>query len=303
MYHFFKYLLIISLMAYGSFALSKTLTFKTFSYPNAQEVEMLKVHDTGINLEVCCYYPDLYDYMQLKKLNLQTIKITSGYFPTKYQMNILDRLVGTKVIIEVSEVFPNERDHQIINNSNIDNLIINSFDFPTADEVQTYNKFKKNLRFNITKREYPLPRHMKHIKKLNKDFTVGFYNPVPPGPGYANFFNDLKTNKVFVIVDKFPYGMDHVGINMLTKSKIEIMANERLMPQDVETMNKIELDSLVVLKDQYPLNEEFFSSMLSIEKMNIVIEDNGAGSLLSEEYDEVFSRAKNLISLKFPRIL
>ena len=303
MYNFFKHLLIIGLLAYGSFGFSKTLSFKTFSYPNAAEVGVLKSHDVPIELEVFGYYPDIYDYVQLNKLNLTELKIIAGYFPTKYQMDILDRLIKTKVTIEVSEVFPGPIDHQVINESNIELLVINSFDFPTAEEVGTYNKFKKGVRFNITRREYPLPKHMKHIKKLNKEFTVGFYNPVPPGPGYANFFNDLETNKVFVIVDQFPYGMDAVGINMLTKSKIEIMANERLMPQDVEVMNQIRLESHVVLVDQYPLNEEFFSSMLSIESMSIELLDNGSGDLLSEEYDDFFSKMSTSLMLKFPRVL
>tara|TARA_B100000886_G_scaffold276045_1_gene199985 strand:- start:363 stop:1235 length:873 start_codon:yes stop_codon:yes gene_type:complete len=290
-------------MAYGSFGFSKSLTFKSFNYPNSSEVEALKRHNVKVNLEVCCFYPDLYDFMQLNKLNPASLKITSGYFPTKYQMNILDRLIGTKVIIEVSEVFPNELDHRIINESSIDQLIINSFDFPTAGEVNTYNQFKKNVRFNITKREYPLPRHMKHIKNLKNDFTVGFYNPVPPGPGYANFFNDLKTNKVFVIVDKFPYGMDAVGINMLTKSKIEIRPNERLMPQDLEVINAIRLESLVVLTDQYPLDNEFFKNLLSIKNKNIQLQDNGTGDLLNDEYDEVFSQIDTDLNLWFPIII
>ena len=97
--------------------------------------------------------------------------------------------------------------------------------------------------------------------------------------------------------------MDHVGINMLTKSKIEIRSEERLMPQDVETINKIKLESLVVLKDQYPLNEEFFNSMLSISNKNIQILDNGTGDLLSEEYDDVLSRSQTEIDIKLPRVL
>ena len=102
-------------------------------------------------------------------------------------MSIIDRLIDTKVTIEVSEVFPNSMDHKIVNESNIDLLIINSFDFPTANEVSTIINLKKDVRFNITRREYPLPRHMKHIKNLNKDFTVGFYNPVPPAQDMQNF--------------------------------------------------------------------------------------------------------------------
>ena len=290
-------------MAYASLGFSKTLTFRSFSYPNAAEVETLKLHNSAIKLEICCYFPDLKDYIELRKLKLSELRITSGYFPTKYQMDILDRLLDTKVTIEVSEVFPNSMDHQIINNSNLGHLIINSYDFPTAQEVETYNKFKKSVRFNITRREYPLPKHMKHIKKLKEDFTVGFYNPVPPGPGYANFFNDLKTNKVFVIVDKFPYGMDAVGINMLTKSKIEIRPNERLMPQDVKVINQIKLQSLIVLKDQYPLNEDFFSSMLSINGKKLELQDNGSGDLLNEEYDDEFSQLQNEVNLKFPLFL
>jgi len=303
MYNFFKYLVILSLLAYGSFGFSKTLTFKSFYYPTASDVDQLKAHDSDINLEVCCYYPSLSDYIQLNKLNIRSLKITAGTFPTSYEMKILDRLIGTKVIIEVSEVFPGSIDHQIINKSNIEELIINSYDFPTSDEVQAYNGFKKHVRLNILRRKYPLPKHMKHIKKLKKEFTVGFFNRIPPGIGYANFFNDLKTNKVFVIVEKFPYGTDYEGINLLTKSKIEIRANERLMPQDVEQINKIKIDSLVVLKDQYPLTDEFFQRMLSITDKKVELEDNGSGDLLNEEYDQFYSRAQNEVNLRFPLFL
>lgn len=290
-------------MAYASFGFSKTLTFRSFYYPTANDVEILNAHKSDINLEVCCFFPNLYDFVQLNKLNVSSLKIMAGAFPTSYDMKMLDRLVGTKIIIEVSEVFPSEYDHQIINKSNIDELIINSKDFPTIEEVQAYNGFKKHVRLNILRREYPLPRHMKNIKKLKQEFTVGFYNPVPPGIGYANFFNDLKTNKVFVIVDKFPYGDDYKGINSLTNSKIEIRPYERLMPQDVEQINKIKLESLVVLKDQDPLNDEFFKRMLSISDKKIELEDNGSGDLLNEEYDEFYSRAQNEVNLKFPVIL
>ena len=303
MYSFFKYLMIVSLMAYGSFGFSETLTFKSFSYPTSQDVTKLQAHEGSINLEICCSYPDLYDYMKLNKLNINELKITAGFFPTKYQMDILDRLSEAKVIIEVSEVFPGPMHHRVINESNIHQLIINSYDFPTAQEVNTYNQFKKQFRLNITKREYPLPRHMKHIKKLKEEFTVGFYNPVPPGPGYANFFNDLKTNKVFVIVEQFPYGMDAVGINMLKKSKIEIRPDERLMPQDVEVLNEIKLESTVVLKDQAPLDTEYFDSLLKIESKKIELHDDGTGELMSEEYDEIFSQIPQELGLTFPLFL
>ena len=303
MYSLIKQFIVISMLCYASLGFSKTLTFKSAYYPTTEEVTQLISHGGEISMEICCYYPDMYDYMRLKKLNLKSLKVTAGYFPTKYQMNLLDRLSDTKVSIEVSEVFPNEMDHRILNESNVDLVIINSNEYPTAEEVGTYNKIKKNVRINFLHREYPLPKHMKHIKKLNNDFTVAFFNKVPPGPGYANFFNDLKTNKVFVIIEQFPYGMDAVGINMLTKSKIEVIPNEKLMPQDVEILNQIKLETMVSLKDQYPLNEEFFNSLLSIEGKLIKLEDNGTGDLLDDQYDDIFSQGRSKIEVVLPRIL
>ena len=290
------------MMAYASFGFSKTFTFKSFYYPNADDVVKLKAYDAELNLEVCCYFPDMYDYMHLKKLNLKKLKITAGYFPTSFQMKLLDRLSETKIEIEVSNVFANEMDHQIINNSKLASLIINSDEYLTKEEVDSYNHFKKDVRINILKREYPLPKHMKFLKMLNPKFTVGFFNKVPPGPGYANFFNDLKMNKVFVIVEQFPYGMDAVGINMLTQSKIEIMADEKLMPQDVEIINQIKIESTILLKDQYPLNDEFFNSLLGIKGKIISLEDNGTGDLLTDKYDEILSQSESEISFKFPRL-
>ena len=302
MSYLFKQFLVISLLIYSAFGFSNELIFHKYGYPNKAEAEKLMAHDREVSLSVCCYYPDIYDYVQLKKINLKQLKITAGYFPTKAEMDVLDRLKAN-VIIEVSEVYPNSMDHRIVNESNLSQLIINSYDFPTHSEVMTYNQFKKNVRLNITRREYPLPKHMKHIKKLKEDFTVGFYNPVPPGPGYANFFNDLKTNKVFVIVDKFPYGMDAVGINMLEKSQIEIRPDERLMPQDVKIMNEIKIETLVVLHDQLPIDEDFLSSLVSIEGKKIILEDNGSGELLKPHYQDIFSTSSSEINLFFEQIL
>ena len=204
-----------------------------------------------MNFNICCRYPTEEEVHLLNKLNLKFLNIEAGFFPSQEEMNILNQYSG-EYSIELREVFPSEVDFKRLNSSKIKQLIINSRDFLTLGEAVAFNNFDINVRININHNEYPLPKHMKILKLLNSHFTVAFKNRALPGVGYANFFNALKTKKVFTSVDKFPYGEDYLGVNSLTNSTIEILSNEYLYFLDVDQINKMNASKIVNLGDQSP---------------------------------------------------
>ena len=62
------------------------------------------------------------------------MKLLVGHFPSVEEMMILNAYRGNYTL-EMSEVFPSERDYRLLNNSKITQLIINSKDFLTRGEA------------------------------------------------------------------------------------------------------------------------------------------------------------------------
>ena len=262
---FFSFILLLPISV-----LSFEVQYELPSYPNRDQISAFKNED-GVSFKFCCYYPSKSEVLVLNSISPGHIHIKAGFFPSMSEIEALNQITGG-YSIEVSEVFPGPEDYSNINNSNIKELIINSSDFITKGEAVAFNGFDVNVRLNINHKEYPLPRHMKILRLLNKNITIGFKNDVPPGIGYANFFNNLNLKKVFNITNKFPYGDDAIGINGLTQSRIEISPEERLMPQDLPVLNDIKLDKNIYLKDQRPYTNELIQRINSINASNIYID-------------------------------
>jgi len=258
----------------------------------------MMTYDQDIVLDVCCRYPTKREILNVKKSGAKKLIVRGGHFPSIDQIKTIES-IGIEYEILLSEVFPSDQNIIDINNSKISQLIIFSKDFPYLGEVQAFNKFSKNVRFNMTKGTFPTMEHMIVIRQFKPEITVGFYNKVPPGPGYANFFNDLNTKKVFVITEQFPYGMDAVGLNMLTNSRVEIMPEERLMSQDVPIINEIKLSTIVNLKNPYPVNNEFISLVKKVHVDKITIEDSGDGDLMSPRMTEMIENSFSPVTIKF----
>jgi hypothetical protein len=283
---------ILFLLTFFNDASALEYNFNRYNYPTKNELGSL-IKSDPVSLTICCSYPSKEDVSVLNSINLKALFINAGFFPSKEEIKLLD-LLNTPYSIELSEVFPSSLHFSLMNNSNIKQLIINSKDFLTMGEVAAFNNFKIPTRININHSEYPLPRHMRVIKQLKPEIIVGFKNNVPPGPGYANFFNDLKNAKVFNIKKQFLYGDDHIGINLLTRSSIELSPDEYIRPQDIRSINNIKLNKNLFLGDQRPYTKETINLIKSIEaeSVNIVIFEE---SLLSNETVEAFRDAKSNI--------
>lgn len=268
--------------------------YNLFNYPTESEISNYLKNDP-VNLEVCCRYPTKSEVIILNSLKLNSLKIKAGFFPSKVEMSALNNYKG-EYSIELSEVFPSDEDYTRLNSSKVSQLIINSRDFLTMGEAMAFNGFDLNLRININHREYPLPRHMKVLKVLKSSFTVAFKNHVLPGVGYANFFNDLKTKKVFTSIEKFPYGDDYRGVNALTNSSVEILSNEYLFYQDVDQINKMKISKIVFLDDQSPYTGSTIDLIKDIEAEKVYI--TGFDDTLNSSVD-IFRTAKsNIILIK-----
>tara|TARA_B100000925_G_scaffold8886_1_gene6356 strand:- start:19314 stop:20195 length:882 start_codon:yes stop_codon:yes gene_type:complete len=266
--------------------------YNLFNYPTESEISNYLKNDP-VNLEVCCRYPTKSEVMILNSLKLSSLKIKAGFFPSKVEMSALNNYKG-EYSIELSEVFPSDEDYTRLNNSTVSQLIINSRDFLTMGEATAFNGFDLNLRININHREYPLPRHMKVLKVLKSNFIVAFKNQVLPGVGYANFFNALKTKKVFTSIEKFPYGDDYRGVNALTNSSVEILSNEYLFYQDVDQINKMKISKIVYLDDQSPYTGSTIDLIKKIEAEKVYI--TGFDDTLNSSVD-IFRTAKSNIIL------
>lgn len=287
-------LLILFLFAISLQAQSLEYHFNLDTYPTPSE-SMNYIKADPVNFNVCCRYPNEDEIKLLNELNLKSLNIQAGFFPSEGEMNILNQYSG-KYSIELSEVFPSEADFKRLNPSKISQLIINSRDFLTLGEAVAFNNFKINVRVNINHKEYPLPKHMKILKLLNSHFTVAFKNRVLPGVGYANFFNALKTKKVFTSVDKFPYGEDYLGVNSLSNSTIEIFSNEYLYLQDVDQINKMKISKVIHLGDQSPYTGVTIDLIKNIEANKVYLK--GFDDSLKASVD-IFRTAKsNIVLLK-----
>ncbi len=279
-----KTLLILITLTFFSFAHGQlTYEIKSYHYPTQLEADKVKEYSQSVTLQVCCEFPTMNQAKRLKGLNLEHFIVKASHFPSQDQINILEFL-NTKYSIILDEVFPSNTDINVLNKSTINLITIFSRDFPTLGEVNAFNNIKVPLRFNITKKEYPLPRHMKVIKKFNTNFNIAFYNKALPGPGYANFFNALKTKKTFVAIKHFPWGDDAIGVNKLTNSSIEVMPSEYLMPQDLPIMNNFEILPTVYLENEYSLDHRLLNLIKQLNAKQIILDDSGYGELLSDHY-------------------
>ena len=271
---------------------------ESYYYPSSKEAQKIKSYPYETTLMVCCHYPDQIESINLKSAGIKKLIIKGGHFPSLLQIKRLESLkIPYEIILE--EVFPSTQNINHLNNSTVSKLTVFSQDFPTLGEVQAFNQLKINFRFNITKNFYPLPEHMIVINQFNPNFTVAFYNEVPPGPGYANFFNNLRTHKIFVITKKFPYGMDYVGLNLLTNSAVEFLPEERIMPQDLPILNAVDIKSSLWLTNPEPINDQILLLIQNLDLERIVITDSGTGNLMSSEFIHLIQNSLSPITLKF----
>ena len=285
---------VLILGAFFVFSDTKALEFEyeLSSYPTKENINNF-IKSDPVSIKVCCRYPSQSEIETLNKLNLRMLKITAGFFPSEDEMNILNKYIG-EYSISLSEVFPSKKDFLRMNNSNISELIINSIDFLTMGEVKAFNNFDINLRVNINHQEYPLPRHMKVLKLLKSKFTVAFRNHALPGIGHANFFNALKTKKIFTAINKFPYGEDYIGVNALSNSVIEISPDEYLYPQDVEQINKMNKTKDIYLGNQAPFSSFTIDLIKSISANKVYVKGFGE---FDEQNVDIFRTAKSNIIL------
>jgi len=285
---------IIAILIGSIFVLNSALAldYKVSLYhsPNKDEVTKLNGYPGKIQLAICCEYPTQEDLANIKAVKLSKLVIQSGHFPTISQIKVMAALIqdkGIPVEIMLDEVFPSDIEIANINKLAISKLMITSRDWPMPGEVEFLNKLTIPVRFQITKKEWPRKEHMIIMQKIKPEITVGFTHRMVPGIGYADFFNGLKTKKVFVVEEQFPYGEDPIGMNALKDSDVEIAPIEKLMPQDIVTLNKFTVPMKINLVNSWPLDQDFFNlvgQIKAVQIKEIEIKDPGYGDLLKDSY-------------------
>lgn len=268
--------------------------YKTNYYPSAQDAKKIAQKSADNILDVCCSYPDKNEIEFIKQAKFSELKIRASYFPSEADLQILEGL-NIKYTLILDEVFPSEKEITRINLSHISLLHILSKDFPTMGEVNAFNQFTKPVRFDILKMRLPLVEEMDVIRSFKADMIVGFYNNKVPGPGDSNFFNSLNTEKVFVVLEQFPWGIDAEGFALLTRSNLEIDPSELLMPQDVFTLNQFNALPKLTLRELGPIDSEWAINVKSIKASQILIQDRGDGELLNGVYSAALEGAKSPI--------
>lgn len=286
-----SFILLLVLITTNAFALD--FRYKVTNFPTEFDLISLKGHRNHIILDVDLYYPTPSDIAVLKQLNLKKLIVHAGHFPTKDQIGQLDAL-NTKYDIVISEVFPSIKEVTNINNSNINRLIIKSFDFPTLGEVQIFNKVKIPLTFEILRNDIPLPEHIVIIKKFKKEITIAFNHKMVPGPGYANFYNALKSYKHFK-VNEMPYGEDFIGANSLKRTTFEVSAPKRPLKYESIVINKFNIAPTINFENAYPYNKEVFEIIGIFKTNETIIKDNGSGILLNSIFESMLVNKANVI--------
>lgn len=257
-----------------------TIRYEAFDYLNKNEIQKLKSLGEEIVLKVCCYYPTQSDLENLKQLSAKRIIIEAGHLPYKNEINILDK-IGTKIEIHVAEIFPGNEDIVNLNASQIDQIKIISRDWPMLGEVTAFNQITRPLRFDILKKEWPTEEHMVVIRQFKEEIEVGFHTRMLPGPGYANFFNSLRSAKVFV-QDEHPWPMDPDYMALYDKTRIEVATYEFMYKRDLDIINRFENIIDVELFNAWPLNNEMMSNIKGFGGRKLLIHDDGYGNLLKK---------------------
>lgn len=286
-------LLLLSLALLASNAFALDFLYKTNHYPSDFDLIGLKVQKNNIILDVDSYYPTERELSTLKQINLKELTVHAGHFPTVEQITRLDSL-GITYNIVLAEVFPSIEEIENINSSKINMLIVKSQDFPTTGEVEIFNKIKIPLTFEILRTDLPLPEHMIVIKQFKKEITLAFNHKMIPGPGYANFFNALRTFKVFK-VNEMPYGEDYIGANSLKRSSFKISTNSRPMNYETKVINKFNLAPSITFTNVFPFNQEVFNTIEMFKTNKTIIQDSGNGRLLSTIYEAMLVDTSNVI--------
>lgn len=283
--------LLLCLFSTNLFALD--YLYQTDHFPSEFDLISLKSRQNQMILDVDAYYPSTQEISVLRELNLKKLTIHAGHFPTKEQINELESL-NTPYEIILSEVFPSLEEVKNINASKIERLIVLSQDFPTTGEVKIFNKLNIPFTFEILRNDMPLPEHMVVIKQFKKEITVAFNFEMVPGPGYAKFFNSLKTFKLFKL-NEMPYGEDYLGANSLEKANFEVTTNKRPMNYESIVINKFNIAPSINFSNVFPLNQEVISSINMFKTTKTLIQDSGYGELLNAKYQSMISNNNSLI--------
>lgn len=262
--------------------IAQEIRLQLTSFPSSEELQTLEKYNRPVTLTVCCSYPTEQELATLKHKSIKSLTLEVGYFPTATELEHLTKL-SYPINLKLAEVFPSEADVRLINQSGIDFLHIISSDFPTLGEVGIFNQVKKDLLFDITKKEFPTEEHMVVIRQFKPEIQVGFHNPIPPGQGYANFYNSLKSPKVFTITDKFPYGDDALGMNLVEKSSYRITPDQQLMEIDISLLRQIQKPTVIELTMHPEFNSNYFSLLDQLSQHTLVLHgDNPAGLLINQ---------------------
>ncbi len=272
--------------------------YKSPSYPSLKEARTMGQRSEANVLDVGYYYPSMKDVEALKAAKLSKIMISAGHFPDAQELAVLETLKIPYVLI-LDEVFPSDDDIARLNKSSITQLHIIFRDFPTMGEVLAYNQFTIPLRFDCLLMRLPSVEEMAVINSFKSETTVGFYNRMVPGPGQAAFFNNLNTKKVFVVMDQYPWGMDAEGFNLLENASLEIHPNEPLMPQDVAILNQFNVAPFISMRDVLPMTNQWLESFKAIKASKIVIQDDGTGELLKQEYTTTLAGSRSPVMFRF----
>ena len=155
------------------------------------------------------------------------------------------------------------------------------------------------VRFDILKMRLPSVLELEVMQSFKREMTVALYNNKVPGPGEAYFLNNLDTNKVFVVLEQFPWGIDPEGFALLARAKLEIDPSEVLMPQDVFTLNQFHVLPKINLREVGSLGSEWIADVRALRALQIVVQDQGQGELLSAVYSAAFEGAKSPVIFQF----
>lgn len=287
-----KSLCLVALLTISN-AFALDYLYKTSHFPSEFDLMTLKSKKKNIILDVDSYYPTESEITVLKQLKLKHLTVHAGHFPTKNQIQLLDSL-NTSYDIIVSEVFPSTKEIAEINSSKINSLVVRSWDFPTTGEVEIFNKINIPFTFEILRSDLPLPEHMVVIKQFKPEATIAFNHSMVPGPGYANFFNSLKSFKHFK-VNEMPYGKDYIGANSLKRSSFEVSTIKRPMKYESKVINKFNVAPTMNFERAYPFDQEVLIVIQQFKTNKTIINDDGNGELLKSIIESMFIDTNNIV--------
>lgn len=296
----FKFIVFFLLITQVQFVLAGHF-YKLETLPTLQQAVNIGQRAQENTLELCCSFPgeDIKNIVKEGKFSLLILKL--GYFLNGEQIKILDSM-GINYELVFSDLLPTDEQVRILNESQLSSLKIEFLDFPSETEALSLNKLKKKIRIDIIRNALPSESHMRILRKLHLNIAVAFYNTKVPGPGHVWFFNSLKNKKIFVVLEKLPFGIDASGLNTFENIALEFRPTEKIMDQDIKILNDFNSPLTLTLTEIWPLDNEMINKLQQLNVSELILEDDGNMSLLDEGIEKKLHRENTKLILSFARI-